>query len=97
MNQQFELYAIIDAQIKELTKEKDELKEKIIQDMVARGEEKEATPFGNFALAKLKTWTYTEKVKELEEEYKARKAQEESTGEATFEIKPSLRFTGIKL
>ena len=55
------------------------------------------TSVGKFSIATLKEWTYTDKVTELEEEYKARKAKEQSTGEATFQEKPSLRFTQIKL
>jgi len=51
---------------------------------------------GKFAIYSLKTWTYTDKVTELEEEFKAQKATEQSTGDATFEEKSSLRFTTIK-
>jgi hypothetical protein len=65
--------------------------------MVERGEENASTAVGKFTIAKLKTWTYTPRVAELEEEYKAQKAEEESTGDATFVEKPSLRFTKIKL
>ena len=93
----YEQYAVLDAKIRALTNEKDELKAQIIEDMVARGEENTNTAVGKFTIAKLKTWTYSEAVKELEEEYKAKKAEEESTGDATYIEKPSLRFTQIKL
>ena len=93
----YEQYAVLDAKIKALTNEKDELKVLIIEDMVARGEENANTAVGKFTIAKLKTWTYTDRVKELEEEYKAKKAEEESTGDATYVEKPSLRYTQIKL
>ena len=93
----YEDYAILDQKIKALTNQKDELKVQILEEMVASGEEKVATSVGSFAIAKLKTWTYTDEVEKAEEEFKALKAAEESTGEATFVEKPSLRFTGIKL
>ena len=93
----YEEYALIDAKIKALTNKKDEMKIQILEDMVESGEEKVSTSVGSFAIAKLKTWTYTDKVTEAEEEFKALKAEEESTGDATFVEKPSLRFTQIKL
>jgi hypothetical protein len=91
----FEEYAVLDARIKELTGKKDELKAKILEDMIERGEDKAATSVGSFTIAKLKVWTYTNQVAMAEEEFKAIKALEESTGEATFVEKPSLRFTQI--
>jgi len=90
----YEEYAILDSQIKALTVQKDELKGQIL------GEQKEKTmptAFGNFTITQLKTWTYTEKVAKLEEDFKAQKASEQSTGDATFEEKPSLRFVQSKL
>lgn len=65
--------------------------------MVENKEEKKTTSVGGFTISKLKTWTYTDKVSKLEEDFKAQKATEESTGEATYVEKPSLRFTQIKL
>jgi len=97
MDTLFENYAVLDAQIKSLTEMKDLVKTKIIAKMEDDKVEKVDTAVGKFTIAKLKTWTYTAKVTELEEEYKARKAQEESTGDATFVEKPSLRFTVAKL
>jgi len=97
MPSHYEEYAILDAQIKELTNKKDEIKVQILEDMIANEEEKISTSVGSFAITKLKTWSYTDEVTKLEEEYKAQKATEESNGDATFVEKPSLRFTGIKL
>lgn len=93
----YEEYAILDAKIKAMTNQKDEIKSQIIQEMVERGEDNASTAVGKFTIAKLKSWTYTEKVAELKEVYEEQKAKEESTGDATFEEKPSLRFTQIKL
>lgn len=93
----FEEYAIIESKIKELTNQKDSIRTKILEDMVSKDEKKIETPFGSFSVSKLKKWEYTEKVTALEEKYKAEKAKEESTGEATFTETPSLRFTQVKL
>jgi len=93
----YEEYAIIDAKIAELEAQKAPLRVKILEEMVDRGEKKVETPFGSFSVSPRKTWTYTEKVSEAEEKFKALKAKEESTGDATFTETPSLRFTQVKL
>jgi len=92
-----EEYAVLDAQIKHLTKQKDELKVDIIEELAKSDEKSAETAVGKFTLINLKTWTYTPKVAELEEKFQAQKAMEQSTGDATFEEKPSLRFTQVKL
>jgi len=89
----YEQYAILDAKVKEFTDLKNEIKANIIADMIEKGEKKTETAVGKFSVNQLKTWTYTPRVAELNEEFKAQKATEESTGEATFVEKPSLRFT----
>lgn len=93
----YEDYAIIDAQMKELEGKKDELRVLILKDMVDRREEAIETSVGKFSVTKLKTWTYPKKVVELGERFKAEKAKSESTGDATYVEKDSLRFTQIKL
>ena len=96
-NKLYEKYAVLDSQIKDLLKRKDELKSEILQDMVDTDAKAIDSAFGRFTVANLKTWTYTGKVEKLEEEYKNLKATEQSTGDATFEEKPSLRFVQYKL
>jgi len=93
----YDEYAVLDAHIKELENKKDELRGLILKDMSESGEESIETAVGKFSVTKLKTWTYTEKVIELNEKWKALKAKEESTGDATYVEKESLRFTQIKL
>lgn len=90
-------YAVLTAKIKELTDKKDELKTQIMEDLAKNLVNAADTSVGSFVIVNLKTWTYTNKVAKLEEAYKAQKAMEESTGDATFKLKPSLRFTMIKL
>lgn len=97
MRSNYEQYAILDAQVKELTKQRDALKPGIIEEIIESGDDKAETSVGKFKLVPLKTWTYTDKVTELKEALEARKAQEEEDEIATYEEKPSLRFTPIKL
>lgn len=93
----FENYALLTEKINSLTEMRDLLKTKIINQLEDDKLEKLDTAVGKFTIAQLKTWTYSKKVTNLKEEFEAQKAHEESTGEATFVEKPSLRFTQIKL
>jgi hypothetical protein len=93
----YEAYALLDAQIKELTAKKEALRDEMIADMFERGVDKEETPYGKFSVSALKSWTYPETVLAIGEQFKAAKAKAESTGEATYVEKPSLRFTEVKL
>jgi hypothetical protein len=93
----YEKYALIDAQIKTLTAQKDEIKLAIIQEMVDQGVENVKTAVGKFTIAKLKKWTYPDEVLAIGEEFKAAKAAAESEETATFVEEPSLRFTQVKL
>ncbi len=97
METYYDKYAILDAQIKELENKKDELRGLILKGMVESGEESVETGVGKFTVTRLKTWTYPEKVIELGDKFKAAKAKAESTGDATYIEKESLRFTQIKL
>jgi hypothetical protein len=90
-------YALLKTKMTELEAKEAELRTKILEEMVEKGEEKIETSIGSFKKATLKKWTYTDKVAELEEDFKARKALEQSTGDATFVEQPSLRFTPVKL
>jgi len=92
----YEEYAVLKAQIKVLKAKEDKLKLDIVKELVASGNETLELPIGKFTVARLKTWAYTSRVAELEEEFKARKATEQSTGEATYEEKPSLRSVETK-
>lgn len=94
---EYEEYLVIDNKIKELTAQKEVLKTKILTAMVETGEKKKVTDVGTFTVSKLKTWTYSPLVTEMKDNLDAQKAKEESTGEATFVEKESLRFTGLSL
>lgn len=93
----YEAYALLDAQIKELTAKKDAMRDEMIAEFKSQGIDKIETPYGKFSVTPLKSWTYPETVLSLGEEFKAAKAKAESTGEATYVEKPSLRFTEVKI
>jgi len=97
IGQTYEEYAVLTAQIKALTAKRDELKVEILEDFIANNTDSATTSVGKFTVTKLKTWTYSDETVQMVEDLKAIKAGEESTGDATFEEKPSLRFTQIKL
>lgn len=97
MEDKYEMYAVLTAQIKELTERKAAINEMILRELSDNEEEKVETPVGKFTVTKLKTWKYTSEVTKMEENFKALKAKEESTGEAKYTEKLSLRFTPVKL
>ncbi len=97
MHTLYEEYASIEAKIKDLETQKEQLRPLILQQMINNGQEAVETAIGKFTVTKLKKWIYPEKVIALGEKFKAEKAKAESTGDATFTETESLRFTSIKL
>jgi hypothetical protein len=96
MSNLYERYAILEAESKRLETEKEALRTEILDEMSNQGEKKIDTSVGSFSISMLKKYTYPEYVLEIGEQFKTAKAKTEQTGEATFEEKPSLRFTSIK-
>ena len=108
MEKEYTEYAILEAQIAELTAQRDKKKKIIMADMIERGAKNEETELGKFNIATLKSWTYSDDLKasektikasitELSDDIKALKAKEEEDDIATCEERPSLRFTAIKI
>ncbi len=93
----YEEYAQVQAEIDALELKKSQLRPHITQMMIDQGMDKMEFALGKFSVSPKKTWTYSDHVLELTENLKAEKAREESTGEATFEEAPVLRFTAAKL
>jgi len=96
IEQTFEEYAILNAQIKLLTVQKDTMRDTITEFIKESGEDKRKTSLGTFTLTSRKSWIYPEYVTEAEGEYKVLKAKSESTGEATFTVNQSLLFKETK-
>jgi len=97
MENEYEAYAILHSKVKELTEEMNIAKAKVIEIMEEKGETKLDTSMGKLTISAHKTWTYTTSFNDMKDDLAAKKAQEESTGDATFVTKPSLRFTPNKL
>lgn len=90
-------YAQLESEIAALESKKEQLRPHIMQMMLEKGEEKVDIGVGKFSVSPRKVWTYPESVTQISEEFKAAKAKAESTGEATFEEVPQLRYTPAKL
>lgn len=90
-------YAQLEAEEKAIKIKKEQLRPHIVKMMNDEGIEKLDIGVGKFSVTLLKKWTYPEEVVEIGEEFKAAKAKAESTGDATFEEEPSLRYTAAKL
>jgi len=97
MNDLYSDYAILDAQIKELTNQKDSIKARIMESMAVNGENKIVHTFGSFSISKLKKWEYPEYITKMEDDFKAAQEKSKTTGEATCIETDSLRFTSIKI
>ncbi len=100
----YEEYASLQAEIDALELKKSQLRPHLLTMMVEKGEKKIETGVGTFSVSSKKTWTYPESIKPLEDRVaeaedalKAARAKAESTGDATFEEAPQLRFTAVKL
>jgi len=89
-------YAQLDAEISALEAKKAQLRPHIISMMLEQGIDKIDIGVGKFSVSQLKRWKYPESVNELAEQLKAEKAKAESTGDATYEESPSLRYTVAK-
>lgn len=90
-------YAQLDADIAALEAKKEQLRPFIIKQMLDQSIDKIDIGVGKFSVSPRKIWSYPEEVTEINEKYKAAKAKAESTGEATYEEVPSLRYTPAKL
>lgn len=93
----YDEYAAVDAEIKALEAKKEQLRPHILSKLLDEGVDKLETSLGKFSMTYLKKWTYPEDVTEIGEKFKAAKAKAESTGDATYEETPSLRFTATTL
>jgi hypothetical protein len=92
----FEEYAVLDAEISALEAKKEQLRPFILKEMADNKVTKIETAVGKFSITKLKKWQYPEAVLQMGEDFKAAKAKAESTGEANYEEQDSLRFSKAK-
>lgn len=109
MNKIYSDYALLDAQIQELTAKKESMRVDIIKTIIEENNgETVESPFGKFTLAKVKSWTFpvsvialqekvAKKIAKLKDEAKSSEELAKSTGEATCTETDSLRFISVKL
>ncbi len=97
MDNIFEEYALLESQEKAIKLKKEQLRPFILEKMIKDGINKLDTVVGKFTVEKRKTWTYPERISNMEEELKAEKALAQSTKEATYEETEGLKFISIKL
>ncbi len=106
MDDIFEEYSLIQNNIDVLTKKKEELRPRITAKVAELGGEAVETALGKFSLSKKKTYTFSEKIAEMEEYTKSEidtlkdtleeaKAKEISNG-APFVEEDALRYTASK-
>jgi hypothetical protein len=92
-------YAEVKAEITELTKELDRVKEETLEAVNTLDPERKGITIGNlgtFTVNLKKDWQYSEKVGELTTELKELQKDEQADGTATYEETEILRFTGKK-
>ena len=91
----YEQYAMMKNAASVLDERIKELSEMIVGEMSETiGVEKQTFKYGTFSLTHRKSYTYSDKVKEKEEQLKALKKKEEESGKAKVEIKTGLLFRG---
>lgn len=97
MEDTYQEYALLTAQIDALEVKKSGLKVKILTDMISKGIESQKNALGKFTISKVKKWEYPEYIQEMEQELKSLQEKAKSTEEATYTETDSLRFTATKL
>lgn len=91
-----ERYAEIKNTIRDLQEEENYLKGLIQTEMQEEGMDKESTEFGTFTLARRVSYTYSDKIKEMEEKLKMKKHTEEEKGIAKSNTTEYLLFRPVK-
>lgn len=90
-------YAHLASEIAALELRKEQLRPHITKMMLDEGIEKMDVGVGKFSCTPRKVWTYPAEVLAINDDFKAAKAKAESTGDATYEEVPQLKYTPTKL
>jgi hypothetical protein len=93
----YEEYAILDAQIKVLTTQKEALRELITEAVIENGKPVVDPSLGKFSVTQTKVWTFPEWCAVAKDKLEADIDKTKTTGEATYVEKPRLTFTAVKL
>lgn len=94
-------YADVKSQIKELQIRADALKEAIEEDMIASGEDKLATSYGNFSMTSRSYWTYSDDykvdvAKMQKKEQATGKAEQKVTTSLTLKANDTIALSGVE-
>lgn len=90
-------YAQVKMQMDALSKEADELKGEITEEMVHQGVAKDETPYGTFSIQSRTTWTYSEKVQKMSDALKVEQINEQEKGIAKPKVSETLYYKASKL
>ena len=96
MKKELKTYAELQLEIKDLEMRRDALKEVIIDALHKEKLDKVESDYGKFTISHRTSYTYTEKVKALEQKVKLAKVKEEETGDAEPKTTEYLTFTPVK-
>ncbi len=92
----YQSYAILDSDIKELEAKKDELKAKILAEMLVEKADQVKIEKGMFSLVTRKTFKYTSKVEKEKAKLDELKKLEEESGAAKATVSQSIMFKAAK-
>lgn len=87
-----ETYAELKLKEKAIATQIEALKPQALAELHALGTEKHQMQYGTFSLKRTEKYTYTEKVKELEEQVKISKVDEERSGAAKMTVVEVMSF-----
>lgn len=88
----YEQLALLKLQIDVIQQEYDELKNEVMETMLADGIESQRTQYGTISIGKRKAWSYPDYVREYELEFKEAQKRAKRDGEAEHSETPYLMF-----
>lgn len=90
-------YVAVETSLKELELQKEMLRTKILHQMMDSKVDKiESEVFGTFSIARRSSWTYSDKVNDMDDKLKIAKIREQTKGTAIEKVSESLRYTPTK-
>lgn len=94
-NKLFAQYQALERTYKAIEKERKELREAIVANMIKDGVEKKETEFGNFTVAHKTVWGYTLAIIKMLEKVKVAQAKEQQKGTAIKSVTDYLVYNEV--
>ncbi len=88
-------YADIKLQIKYLEAKADEIREKMIKELLTMPENKVENEYGRFAIGRLNNWTYSSKLESLKADIKSKEIDEQEKGIAKLKVTEFITFKEV--